>query len=363
MSIASVAIGQGVNALSTLWANQQNMAEAQRNRDFQERMWNEQNAYNSPAEQVKRLEQAGLNPNLAYGTAGSGNNPAIPQGAQSHPFQAPRFDPLQAKQMELLEAQIYKTEMEGDAQDMQNDVFSVAGLRQALAKAGLDEKQIEVYVATIENLHHQNDQIQQQVVNLKQSVEESKARVDELIASKNEKSAAAAYYISKTTGQELTNEQQGIINTYLPDKLRKELDQLDATIAKLKSENWLNIAKTHTEKALAGMYGAQTSLYHEQYKTEGEKRHLYRANAYKAEEEEHYIQKRRIGQEIKNDMDAFDRDVQSVRFGIEVIDTGLKSLNPFGSKSNTTTTKSKTTTTKYNYNKKGKVSSKKVTYD
>ena len=34
-------------------------------------MWNKQNAYNSPAAQMARLEAAGLNPNLAYGSLGS----------------------------------------------------------------------------------------------------------------------------------------------------------------------------------------------------------------------------------------------------------------------------------------------------
>lgn len=37
-------------------------------------MWNLQNAYNTPSAQMSRLRQAGLNPNLVYGSGVTGNN-------------------------------------------------------------------------------------------------------------------------------------------------------------------------------------------------------------------------------------------------------------------------------------------------
>ena len=43
------------------------------------KMWNEENAYNSPMMQMRRLEQAGLNPNLAYGSLASGAAGSPPQ--------------------------------------------------------------------------------------------------------------------------------------------------------------------------------------------------------------------------------------------------------------------------------------------
>lgn len=46
------------------------MAEQEYKRNLD--MWNKQNAYNSPAAQMARLESAGLNPNLAYGNLASG---------------------------------------------------------------------------------------------------------------------------------------------------------------------------------------------------------------------------------------------------------------------------------------------------
>lgn len=44
------------------------------NNDFQYQMWQENNAYNTPAAQMKRLLDAGLNPNLAYQSVNTGNS-------------------------------------------------------------------------------------------------------------------------------------------------------------------------------------------------------------------------------------------------------------------------------------------------
>lgn len=42
-------------------------------------MWNLNNEYNSPKNQLQRLVEAGLNPNLAYGTVSSGNSQRPPE--------------------------------------------------------------------------------------------------------------------------------------------------------------------------------------------------------------------------------------------------------------------------------------------
>lgn len=44
------------------------------NNDFQYKMWQENNAYNTPAAQMRRLLEAGLNPNLAYQAVSTGNS-------------------------------------------------------------------------------------------------------------------------------------------------------------------------------------------------------------------------------------------------------------------------------------------------
>lgn len=77
-------IGGGIGAHNSLkMLEQQNrynreMADLQWSRALE--MWNKQNSYNSPSEQVKRLKEAGLNPNLLYGngSASAGNSAAVP---------------------------------------------------------------------------------------------------------------------------------------------------------------------------------------------------------------------------------------------------------------------------------------------
>lgn len=66
------------NTKRTIKANKE-MAQYAYDRDLE--MWHLQNAYNSPAEQMKRLREAGLNPNMIYGSgsAGTGNASSMPK--------------------------------------------------------------------------------------------------------------------------------------------------------------------------------------------------------------------------------------------------------------------------------------------
>lgn len=72
-------IGSGLaNAGITMLQNQQarKWQEQMYNRQLgdAQRAWDMQNAYNSPAEQMNRLKDAGLNPNLVYGSGAVANN-------------------------------------------------------------------------------------------------------------------------------------------------------------------------------------------------------------------------------------------------------------------------------------------------
>lgn len=57
--------------------NEANARTARLNRDWQEDMWNKQNAYNTPAAQMSRYTDAGINPNLIYGQGSNGNATSI----------------------------------------------------------------------------------------------------------------------------------------------------------------------------------------------------------------------------------------------------------------------------------------------
>lgn len=69
--------------------NKMNYQIAQENNAFNERMWEKQNAYNSPVEQRRRLEQAGLNPNLMMNGGSAGTAETAPTADTSGVQQVP----------------------------------------------------------------------------------------------------------------------------------------------------------------------------------------------------------------------------------------------------------------------------------
>lgn len=69
--------------------NQMNYQIAQENNAFNQRMWEKQNAYNSPVEQRRRLEQAGLNPNLMMNGGSAGTAETAPTADTSGIQQVP----------------------------------------------------------------------------------------------------------------------------------------------------------------------------------------------------------------------------------------------------------------------------------
>lgn len=69
-------VNQRKNTKDTIAANKK---EAELAYQREQEMIRQQNLYNSPAEQMKRFTDAGLNPNLIYGQGSSGNQTAIPK--------------------------------------------------------------------------------------------------------------------------------------------------------------------------------------------------------------------------------------------------------------------------------------------
>lgn len=91
-------IGTGVDALATSQQNRKSrkwseqMYERQKNDNIA--FWNQQNAYNSPEAQMKRLKEAGLNPALMYGGSSGG-------GGQASPIKTPDVQPRQFRTPEF----------------------------------------------------------------------------------------------------------------------------------------------------------------------------------------------------------------------------------------------------------------------
>lgn len=98
---ASNIVGGLLGNASTNKANKE-LAEYQYQKDLE--MWNKSNEYNTPAAQMQRYKDAGLNPNLMYGQGNSGNTSTV-----MPKYQAPTLDNHVDAKMDVIPAlQLYQ---------------------------------------------------------------------------------------------------------------------------------------------------------------------------------------------------------------------------------------------------------------
>ena len=82
-SVASSLLGGLFGSSSQSSTNKMQLQMMREQNAWNENMWNKQNEYNTPANQMKRFEAAGLNPNLVYGQGSSGNASSAPTSARA----------------------------------------------------------------------------------------------------------------------------------------------------------------------------------------------------------------------------------------------------------------------------------------
>jgi hypothetical protein len=192
-------IGSGINFLSSAITNAQNrkfqQQENEKNRQFNAMMaerqnqwniqnWQMNNDYNSPANQKRRLLEAGLNPDLMYTGNGVAPSPmpnpsssASSNGSVS-PNPAPQLDMnslLLGAQKDLLEAQARKAENEADYVQTTSEIQN--GLKDGILEmqhleiltAGntlkISEGEVKKIEPTLRQLNSYADFYQQQVEN------------------------------------------------------------------------------------------------------------------------------------------------------------------------------------------------------
>lgn len=98
-------------------------------RRWQEEMWNKQNEYNLPINQRKRLEEAGINPNLAFGSSASAMGTSLPSSPTTHVPQVSLGEFYLKKkaaeaQIRAQNAASQKQIADAENQRMQNDIMS-----------------------------------------------------------------------------------------------------------------------------------------------------------------------------------------------------------------------------------------------
>ena len=156
-------VGSAIGANAQRRANIQNMQLAKYQNNWQTaendkayarsvEMWNMQNQYNSPTAQMSRLRQAGLNPNLVYGSGVTGNNAGSAPQYQPAKIQRATMEPYRGWNLGLSDAaSMYMVMRQNKAQvenmEAQNKLIKeqarTEGIRQgniamATARSGFD---------------------------------------------------------------------------------------------------------------------------------------------------------------------------------------------------------------------------------
>lgn len=257
--------GAAIGAAANLWAvNETNQAnerlQAQQNRHNLE-FWNLNNEYNSPTQQMERLKKAGLNPDMMYqGNAGAtaGNSASPAQSQSPFPHMPQSFDPTLSAQISNLMADTYKKKMEGIGQDQQNEIVEKTGLQRAMADLQFTQVSIDNVVQHTSNLHTAQDKMREEMENMKKAREQMDANIQKTLQETQnlkaeeatEKQALQLLY-AQTQGQQLSNEQQKIINEWLPKKMQQEIaegykrmQKMDAEIVQMDFDNAYTYANT-----------------------------------------------------------------------------------------------------------------------
>lgn len=114
-------------------ANKTNIALAEQARSHDVEMWNKQNEYNTPAMQMQRLKEAGLNPNLIYGSGSTQTGQADAPKQAPHPTVSNELATLanqsllpilsQYNDWQVKKAQIRNIEEEANNKQMTNTIL------------------------------------------------------------------------------------------------------------------------------------------------------------------------------------------------------------------------------------------------
>ncbi len=171
IGLALDAIGIGANLWMNYSNNRRNDERAEEAYQQSVAMWNKQTDYNSPANQIARLKQAGLNPNLLYGspqnTASSAPEKKASQGSPG------RVDPLQAMNALMLGKQIQSIDSQIKVQDAEarNIDASTAGIELDNEKKTFDNsKQGERYSREVRSFEQNYQYVYNEMLLIAQQV-------------------------------------------------------------------------------------------------------------------------------------------------------------------------------------------------
>lgn len=210
----AAAVGVGTDVFNAIWQSGQNdkmieaqQAENQKNRDFNKQMaeqanlwniqqWQRQNDYDLPINQIMRMKQAGLNPDLMY--SGGGNATGLPGFSSSGASSSGGISPVSPAQLSLqntlaverqraeidnIKADTDKTKAEGSI------AWSDAKVRDALNSGVLESQGVTIDLTRSQKnvsdyqartLARGLDKMDAEIDNLRTAGEEARARIANL---------------------------------------------------------------------------------------------------------------------------------------------------------------------------------------
>ena len=225
--------------------------------------WNRENAYNTPTAQMKRLADAGLNPNLMYGQGNTGNaaqlsgslsagSPAVP--TDMSPMGRKVSVIGSALDAEMKRAQIRNIDADTKNKSSENKILeSDAAFRDALNAGQLDLQSVQIkgLSADIVKTDAETTEIRQRVINLQTEADLTTQKIKEVQAS------------IALTNEKVRTEQ---LNRVLESQKAKALIQKMAHDMRMSEEQvkqgWINTFSNQTlSTSQADFYDAQTNTF------------------------------------------------------------------------------------------------------
>lgn len=260
MGILDGIVGSGVNLVgsvaSTLMSNSNNLKLAREQREWDYKMWKENNEYNTPQNQVKRLRDAGINPALALtnGSLQSGISQSTAGGQQAPQMD---FSPIAQgvrnsvdlyQQKRFQDAQIDNLHEQTVNQSIKNryeNQRQIIELDKLLADKSLSDSQREYYMQERDRLVQENKWI------------------DRRNSSNIHKTMMEAFQAQESGRYQRTmNEYQQLVNEFTPKQQKALLANLQAEYSQIMSAAYANNASAAASYAEAALKNAEKSGVH-----------------------------------------------------------------------------------------------------
>lgn len=263
--LGSTAVTNSANREIARETNAQNYKIFQEQLGWQEKMWNQNNAYNTPLEQRKRLEEAGINPylalsNMSTGEATMATSPSAPQMQTGAPMQAPDFSFIGRSAQNFQDYRIKEQQVTAlQEANRQSAVKSRFATAQELADLRLKLADLRKKQQETKNGSEEFKRIQADIRRMNWQTKQLELEYDYsegYLQARNAKEmnlANLAYH--QQVGQALQNEYQQMYNTVFPGLTQAQVNLLAAqTYAQYQSGNLSkNMSNTEFQKAIGAM--------------------------------------------------------------------------------------------------------------